>query len=56
MGSGTTGVIAKKLGRNFIGIDVKKEYAVLARKRLDMTQELNPIPLSISEIKWLSES
>ena len=34
MGSGTTAVSAKKLGRNFIGIDIAKEYCHLAEKRL----------------------
>ena len=34
MGSGTTGVVAKKLGRNFIGIDIKIEYVEIARKRI----------------------
>ncbi len=37
MGSGTTGVVAKKLGRNFIGIDIKEEYVEIARKRIDDT-------------------
>ena len=36
LGSGTTAVVAKKLGRNFIGIEREKEYAALALKRLDM--------------------
>ncbi len=33
-GSGTTGVLAKRLGRNFIGIDREEGYADLATKRL----------------------
>lgn len=36
LGSGTTAVVAKKLGRKFIGIEREKEYAALALKRLDM--------------------
>ncbi|MEO0126323.1 MAG: site-specific DNA-methyltransferase [candidate division WOR-3 bacterium] len=33
-GSGTTGVVAKKLGRRYILIDLKPEYCKMARKRL----------------------
>ena len=36
LGSGTTSVTAKKLGRHFIGIEREKEYAALAEKRLEM--------------------
>jgi len=34
MGSGTTGVAAIKLGRRFVGIEMEKEYADLAEKRI----------------------
>ena len=34
-GSGTTGLVAKKNGRNFIGIELNEEYAEMARKRID---------------------
>ena len=33
-GSGTTCLVAKELGRNYIGIDVSKEYCTLAKKRI----------------------
>lgn len=33
-GSGTTGVIALKYSRNFIGIDINKEYLELIEKRI----------------------
>ena len=35
MGSGTTGVAALKLKRNFCGIDTDKTYCELAKKRMD---------------------
>lgn len=33
-GSGTTGVVARKLGRDFIGIELSEEYAAMARRRI----------------------
>lgn len=35
LGSGTTAVVAKKLGRNFCGIDANEEYCCWALKRLE---------------------
>jgi site-specific DNA-methyltransferase (adenine-specific) len=34
MGSGTTGVVCKQLGRHYIGIESKAEYVALANKRI----------------------
>jgi len=34
MGSGTTAVVARKLGRNYIGIELNQKYITLAEKRL----------------------
>jgi len=34
MGSGTTGVVAKKLGRNYIGIELNPEYIEIANQRI----------------------
>jgi DNA modification methylase len=34
VGSGTTAVAAKKLGKNYIGIDLNKKYIEIAKKRL----------------------
>lgn len=38
LGSGTTSVVAKKLGRNYFGIEMNQEYAMLAEKRLAMAE------------------
>ena len=34
LGSGTTSVVAKKLGRHYCGVEISEEYALLAAKRL----------------------
>lgn len=34
LGSGTTSVVAKKLGRHYCGVEINEEYALLAAKRL----------------------
>ena len=34
MGSGSTGVAAKNLNRNFIGIESDKEYFKIAKQRI----------------------
>lgn len=34
LGSGTTSVVAKKLGRKYCGVEISEEYAMLAVKRL----------------------
>ena len=39
MGSGTTGVACKRLGRNFIGIEIEPKYYKIAQKRVFNTQE-----------------
>jgi site-specific DNA-methyltransferase (adenine-specific) len=45
MGSGTTGVVAKRLRRNFIGIEIDARYYAIAKARIegsrDETTELN---------------
>ena len=41
MGSGTTGVACKELGRNFIGIELDKQYFDIAKERIEsMTNRL----------------
>ena len=34
MGSGTTAVVARKLGRNYLGIELSADYIKIANKRL----------------------
>jgi DNA modification methylase len=34
MGSGTTALVAQRLGRHFLGCDINAEYVALANKRL----------------------
>jgi site-specific DNA-methyltransferase (adenine-specific) len=38
MGSGTTGVACKRLNRNFIGIELDKNYFEIAKKRIESEQ------------------
>ena len=38
MGAGTTAIVAKKMNRNFIGIEISKEYCKIANSRLASIQ------------------
>lgn len=50
MGSGTTGKIAVKTGRRFIGIDIAVEYVELARERIGRASLQEPlIPFTMLE-------
>jgi len=40
MGSGTTGVIAKRYNRNFIGMEISEEYFKISKKRIKNTDIL----------------
>jgi len=40
MGSGTTGVIAKRYGRKFIGIELDENYFEIAKERIKQTEEI----------------
>jgi len=34
MGAGTTAIVARELGRNYVGIELNSDYVRLAEKRL----------------------
>jgi modification methylase len=46
-GSGTTGAVARRLGRHFIGIERDKDYASIARQRI---AEIDPAPADCIEV------
>jgi len=43
LGSGTTAVACKELGRNFIGIEIEPKYCEMAQKRVDNTAMRNTL-------------
>jgi len=50
-GSGTTGAVAKKLGRHFIGIEREKTYAAAAEARIEAVAPIDPAMLAIAPTK-----
>lgn len=48
-GSGTTGAVAKKLGRNWIGIERDKRYIRVAQKRIDAVQPADPEAIEVEK-------
>ncbi|RPD37555.1 site-specific DNA-methyltransferase [Candidatus Liberibacter solanacearum] len=46
-GSGTTGAVAKKLGRSFIGIEMEQDYIDIATKRIESVKPLGNIELTV---------
>jgi len=50
-GSGTTGAVAKKLGRHYIGIERDPDYAKAARARIAAVQPLDDAALAITPSK-----
>jgi modification methylase len=50
-GSGTTGAVAKKLGRHWIGIERDKKYIKIAQKRIDAAQPADDEALRVEKRK-----
>lgn len=50
-GTGTTGAVARKLGRQFIGVERDPEYIAAARKRIDAVQPAAGAVLKVIEGK-----
>jgi len=50
-GSGTTGAVAKKLGRNWIGIERDKKYVKAAQKRINAVQRVDEAALNVEKRK-----
>jgi modification methylase len=47
-GTGTTGAVAKRLGRRWLGIDQSKKYTALARKRIDLVTATDDADLEVT--------
>lgn len=52
LGSGTTSVVAKKLKRHYIGIEIEPQYCVWAEQRLAMAEENGEIQGYVNGVFW----
>jgi len=52
LGSGTTSVVAKKLGRRYVGVEMNEEYCCLTEKRLAKVEEDPSIQGYSDDVFW----
>ncbi|MEJ5299682.1 MAG: site-specific DNA-methyltransferase [Thermodesulforhabdaceae bacterium] len=52
LGSGTTSVVASKLGRHYIGIEIDEHYCCIAEKRIDMAKMCKDIQGYSDGVFW----
>lgn len=52
LGSGTSSVVAKKLGRRYIGIEIEEEYALLTERRLELADQDRTIQGYAEQVFW----
>ncbi|MDX9888272.1 MAG: site-specific DNA-methyltransferase [Anaerovoracaceae bacterium] len=52
LGSGTTSVVAKKLGRSYLGIELNPQYCIWAEQRLEKAQANTSIQGYVDGVFW----
>lgn len=52
LGSGTTSVVAKKLDRHYLGIDINFDYCLLSEKRLELATHAKTIQGYSDQVFW----
>lgn len=52
LGSGTTSVVAKKLGRHYFGIELEKQYCIWAEQRIELSESDPSIQGYVDNVFW----